>query len=119
MSGAGSDRPRRGAWRWLALGIAVGLSLWALRWDLSHLATTDGWAAAWTRVHAFAAAFTPPDLSAPTLGLAWRLDLAPLAIARLGVGVGLVFAYPLAARASDAVRDDGAARGGGRAVIRE
>ena len=119
MSSARSERPRRGAWRWLALGIAVGLSFWALRWDLSHLATADGWAAAWTRVHAFAAAFTPPDLSAPTLGLAWRLAMETLAIALLGVGVGLVFAYPLAALASDAVLDDGAARGGGRAVVRE
>ena len=116
MNIARSDR--RGAWRWLASGIAVGLSAWALQWDLSHLATADGWASTWTRVHAFAAAFTPPDLSAPTLGLVWHLAMETLAIAFLGVGVGLVFAYPLAALASDAV-DDGAARGGGRAAVRE
>jgi len=91
----------------------------ALPWDLSHLATAEGWSSAWARSSAFAAAFTPPDLSPQTLGLAWRLAMDTLAIAVLGVGIGLVCALPLAALASSAVLDDRAARRRGGAVIRE
>ena len=67
----------------------------------------------------FAAAFTPPDLSPQTLDLAWQLAMETLAIAVLGVGIGLVCAYPLAALASDAVLDDRAARRRGGALVRE
>ena len=119
MSDPRGDRPPRAAWLWLALGAAVALSAWALPWDLSHLKTAEGWSSAWTRLGVFAAAFTPPDLSPQTLDLAWQLAMETLAIAVLGVGIGLVCAYPLAALASDAVLDDRAARRRGGALARE
>jgi len=68
---------------WVAAAVAAALAFSLLPWDLSHLRTAEGWAAAWTRLDAFFAAFAPPDLSARTLGLAADLALETLAIAVL------------------------------------
>ena len=95
---------------WVAAAVAAALAFALLPWDLSHLGTAEGWAAAWTRLDAFFAAFAPPDLSARTLGLAADLALETLAIAVLGVSLGLVLAYPIALLASAATLDDGARR---------
>lgn len=103
-------RSPRVSWLWLALLGAIALSFVALPWDLSHLATTEGWQSAWTRLLSFLQGFAAPDLSARTLGLAAELAAETLAIAVLGVGLGLVLAYPLAVLASAAVLDEGDAR---------
>ena len=66
---------------WVAAAVAAALAFALLPWDLSHLGTAEGWAAAWTRLDAFFTAFAPPDLSARTLGLA-----ADLALARSAIG---------------------------------
>ena len=120
MSEARGHRRPRKTRLWLALGAAAVLSCWALPWDLSHLATADGWSAAWRRVGAFATAFTPPDLSGSTIELAWQLATQTLAIAVLGVGMGFVCAYPLALLATRAVLEDGCRRRSvSRQVVRE
>jgi len=108
---------------WVAAAVAAALACALLPWDLSHLSTAEGWAAAWTRLDAFFAAFAPPDLSARTLGLAADLALETLAIAVLGVSLGLGLAYPLALLASAATLDDGArptpSRSLARGAVRE
>lgn len=123
MSSAPVVRPTGSLWLWLALAAAAVLAWLVLPWDLSHLATAEGWSSAWSRLGSFAAGFAPPDLSARTLQLAADLALETLAIAVLGVALGFVLAYPLAFVASSAALDDGSrARGlrsGLRTVLRE
>jgi len=106
------DRPLAKPLLWVAIAVAFGAGVVALPWDLSHLTTAEGWSSAWARVGSFASAFSPPDLSARTLSLALDLALETLAIAVLGVGAGLVLAYPLAAWACAAFVDDGRRPGG-------
>ena len=112
MSPVPTDRPLRTCWLCVALVGAVTISVTALPWDLSHLATAEGWQAAWSRLGAFAAGFAPPDLSAATLRRAADLALETVAVAVLGVALGVLLAYPLAVLASDATLDDGSARRG-------
>ena len=107
MSTPTRDRPLAKPLLWVAIAVAFGAGVVALPWDLSHLTTAEGWSSAWARVGSFASAFSPPDLSARTLSLALDLALETLAIAVLGVGAGLVLAYPLAAWACAAFVDDG------------
>jgi phosphonate transport system permease protein len=103
--------------------VAAGISAWVLPWNLDHLGTSAGWEASWKRFGSFLRAFSTPDLSPDTLRLAARLAAETLAIAILGVGLGLVLAYPMAVAASSAVLGGGApARGPSRAlgyVVRE
>ena len=123
MSPVPTDRPLRTCWLGVALVGAVTISVTALPWDLSHLATAEGWQAAWSRLGAFAAGFAPPDLSAATLRRAADLALETVAVAVLGVALGVLLAYPLAVLASDATLDDGSARRGvrrsSRVAVRE
>ncbi len=118
MSELARARPPRPLRLWLALTAALAAGLVALPWDLSHLATAEGWASAWQRAADFAASFASPDLSTRTLALALDLALETLAIAVLGVSLGLVLAYPLAALASAAALDDGARLRGWRRAAR-
>ena len=118
MSAASNDRPLRPYRVWLVLAGIVGLSLFALPWDLSHLATAEGWRSACTRVGSFAQSFASPDLSPRMLQRTAELAAETLAIAVLGICLGLVFAYPLAMLASSASLDDGAKARGLRAWLR-
>lgn len=104
---AGRARPRGAILLWLSLAVATALSVLALPWDLSHLGTSAGWRAAWARTGTFFAGFAPPDLSWRTLELAGTLAAETLAIATLGVGLGLLLAYPIAVLASSAAQDQG------------
>lgn len=108
---------RASTW-WFVLGAACLGAAWALPWDLEHLGTPEGWRAAWDRLGSFGRAFSSPDLSADTLGLAGRLALETLAIAVLGVGLGVILAYPLAILASRQVLEAGRSRRGPRRVLR-
>jgi phosphonate transport system permease protein len=118
LSRSPSLRPLRPYRVWFALVVAAALSVAVLPWDLSHLATAEGWTSAWARVDTFVEGFAPPDLSRSTLTLATDLALETLAIAVLGVGLGLLLAYPLAVLASAATLDDGSRPVGWRAVLR-
>ena len=108
---------------WLIVGGAALVAALVLPWSLGHLATPEGWSAAWQRLGAFALAFSSPDLTSDTLWMAARLARETLAIAVLGVGLGVLLAYPLAILASAAVIDDGRDRrglsGGARLVVCE
>lgn len=118
MSPSATVRPLRLIWLWTALFAAAVLSVVALPWDLSHLATTEGWRSAWQRVGSFAEAFSSPDLSGRTLQLAAGLAAETLAIAVLGTVLGLVLAYPMAILSSDAALDDGSKPGSWRTRTR-
>ena len=96
-------RPPRFHLAWMGFLVAIGLSAWVLPWDLGHLATSAGWESSWRRLGSFLQAFSSPDFSPGTLRLAARLGAETLAIAILGVGLGLMLAYPMAIAASSAV----------------
>lgn len=74
----------------------VVASVLGLSWDLSAVESLDAVARSWARFWQFLAAFGAPDLSADALGSAATLALDTLAVALLGVALGLLLAYPLA-----------------------
>jgi phosphonate transport system permease protein len=88
------DRPRRLLW-WIVAALFVAGAV-ALDWNLGALSSWANLYAALDRVATYVAAFTSPDLSAAMLGKCAKLAVETLAIAFLGVAVGLVLGYPLA-----------------------
>lgn len=105
-------RPWRDYGLGLGLLVAALAAILTLPWDLSHLSTSQGRDAAWSRVDSFREGFASPDVTAGTLAVAFDLALETLAIAILGVLLGALLAYPLALVASRAVLNDGTRRSG-------
>jgi phosphonate transport system permease protein len=81
----------------------VALSVWVLPLDLTAVASWPDFQAACTRLWGFASAFAMPDLSQPMLVRCASLALGSVAVALLGVAIGLTLAYPLAIAACRAV----------------
>jgi phosphonate transport system permease protein len=65
-------------------------------WDVSALAGADALRHSWARLGAFLQAFATPDLSADALATAGALMLETLAVALLGVALGLALGFPIA-----------------------
>ena len=100
------SRPRQPRTVYLAatlLALAVVGSIAGLAWDLSAVATFDDVARSWRRFAEFLAAFGAPDVSGEAVRDAFAMMLDTLAVALLGVGLGMVLAYPLAIGACHAV----------------
>jgi phosphonate transport system permease protein len=87
-------RPRR-VLGWVVAALVVG-SVLALDWNLDALSSWDRFVAALDRVALYLRAFRSPDLSGAMLAKCAMLAFETLAIAFLGVAVGLVLGYPLA-----------------------
>lgn len=85
----------------LALGVLAGVG--GLSWDLSAIASWDDVARSWRRFAEFLAAFGAPDVTGGAVRDAFGMMLDTLAVALLGVGLGLLLAYPLAIGACRAV----------------
>ncbi len=85
------------------LTIVVLASVLLLPWDLSAVQSWAALGKSWARFVEFLVAFGSPDLSAESVATAGRLMLDTLSVALLGVGLGLLLAYPLALGASRAV----------------
>ncbi|MFY9342710.1 MAG: ABC transporter permease subunit [Planctomycetota bacterium] len=68
----------------------------SLGWNLDALGSWQSFAAAWRRLWDYLAAFASPDLSADMLRTCGGLALETLAVAFLGVALGLLASYPLA-----------------------
>jgi phosphonate transport system permease protein len=81
----------------------VALSVWVLPLDLTAVASWPDFQAACTRLWGFASAFAMPDLSQPMLVRCASLAMETVAVALLGVAIGLTLAYPLAIAACRAV----------------
>ncbi len=99
----GEEAPKttqRAMWLLLAL---VALSVWALPLDLTSVTSWSEFQAAWTRFGDFVSAFAAPDLSQSMLTRCASLAAETVAVALLGVAIGLVLAYPLAVAACRAV----------------
>ncbi|MEO6596073.1 MAG: ABC transporter permease subunit, partial [Planctomycetota bacterium] len=91
---------RRAVW---VLFAAIVLSAFALRWNLEAVSSWTEFRAAVERLFGYLSSFAAPDLSAAMLQRCFDLALETLAVALLGVAVGLVFAYPVALGASRCV----------------
>jgi phosphonate transport system permease protein len=86
------------------LVVLGAVSVVALPWgDLSAIESWDALSRSWARFVEFLVAFGAPDLSHDALSAAGRMVLETLAVALLGVGLGLVLGYPLAIGACRAV----------------
>ncbi|HEU4420770.1 MAG TPA: ABC transporter permease subunit [Planctomycetota bacterium] len=100
-------RPRLPATRFVVAGglaLATVASVVHLRWgDLSAVESWDAVGRSWARFVQFLAAFGAPDVSAEALADAGRMLLETLAVALLGVGLGLLLGYPLAIGACRAI----------------
>jgi len=81
---------------WWAVALLVVASAWALRWNLDALSSWSDFTAAWQRLLGYLQAFGRPDLSGEMLRTCGGLALETLAVAFLGVAIGLVASYPLA-----------------------
>lgn len=91
-------RPRQPLW-WALLALVLAGAL-ALDWNLGAFASWDAFAAAGARLWNYLAAFARPDLSPSMLRTCRLLAAETVAMAVLGVAIGLVLAYPLALGAS-------------------
>lgn len=108
--------PRRAA---LVLALLVLGSLFVLPWNLTAVASWQGFLAALDRVAHYLGAFTAPDLSGPMLARCAGLAVETLAVAVLGTWLGLALAYPLALGSSRCVLlGDDPRRGPGAAARR-
>ncbi len=87
---------RPGRWLWWAVALLVVASALALRWNLHALGSWDDFTEACGRLWNYLRAFASPDLSASMLRTCGALALETVAVALLGVAIGLVLAYPLA-----------------------
>ena len=85
------------------LAVMIGLSVWVLPIDLSSVASLDGFLSACDRFAEFASAFTSPDFSPGMLQRCALLAIETVAVAILGVAIGLTLAYPLAIAACRAI----------------
>lgn len=92
------QRPRRPLW-WVLAGLVLASAL-ALDWNLAPFASWAAFAAAVERLGSYLAAFSSPDLSPSMLRTCGLLAAETVAMAVLGVAIGLVLAYPLALGAS-------------------
>lgn len=88
------ERPSRRVW-WVLAALVVG-SVLALEWNLDALGSWSAFAAACARLWHYLGAFAAPDLSPAMLATCGVLAMETLAVAFLGVAVGLVLGYPLA-----------------------
>lgn len=89
--------PPRGLHRRLAvLAFVVALAAAALDWNLDAVSSWQGFTAATARMGDYLAGFAAPDLSVGMLRRCAELAAETLAIALLGVALGLLLAYPLA-----------------------
>lgn len=98
--------PRTPKTRYLvAAGLGLGLvvSVLGLSWELSAVESWDALRRSWARLVEFLVAFGAPDLSAEAIADAGRMMVDTLAVALLGVGLGLALGYPLALGACRAV----------------
>lgn len=96
--------PPRALQRRLAvLALAVALAAAALDWNLDAVSSWQGFTAATARMGDYLAGFAAPDLSAGMLRRGAELAAETLAIALLGVALGLLLAYPLALGSSRSV----------------
>lgn len=87
---------------WLMAAL-VGLSVWALPLNFTSLASWTEFEAACTRLWEFVSVFSTPDLSPAMVSRCAELALDTVAVALLGVAIGLLLAYPLAVAASRTV----------------
>ncbi|MGK0202020.1 MAG: phosphonate transport system permease protein [Planctomycetota bacterium] len=87
----------------LVLLSLVALSVWVLPLDLASVTSWHEFQAACTRLWDFASAFGSPDLSQSMLSRCASLAMETVAVALLGVAIGLTLAYPLAVAACRAV----------------
>ena len=83
--------------------VMIGLSLWVLPIDLSSVTSFDGFLSACDRFAEFTSAFTSPDFTAGMLQRCALLAIETVAVALLGIAIGLALAYPLAIAACRAV----------------
>ncbi len=95
-----SRNARRTVW---VLFAAIVLAILALPWNLEALSSWSEFRAATERLLVYLRAFATPDLSAPMLTRCLALAAETLAVALLGVAIGLVVAYPIALGASRCV----------------
>lgn len=99
-------RPAQPKTTWIvvaALAVTAVVGARHLSWDLSAIESWEAVRRSWARFVEFLAAFGAPDLSGEALATAGQLMLDTLAVALLGVGLGLLLAYPLAIGACRAV----------------
>lgn len=87
----------------MLVAVLAAWSVWALPIDLGAVSSWADLRASWGRLCEFASAFAAPDLSAAMLHKCARLAVDTVAVALLGVAIGLVMAYPLAIAATRAV----------------
>ncbi|GAB4142033.1 MAG: hypothetical protein Fur0037_09050 [Planctomycetota bacterium] len=98
------ERPPRNRWRALAVpALALAASALALPWNLGVFAGGAEFRAGLGRVVDFAASLRRPDTSEEMLARVAALAVETLAVALLGVALGLLIAWPLSLGASRSV----------------
>lgn len=101
---ADGGRPPKTAQRTFLLLLSLAaLSVWVLPLDLAAVTSWSDFQAACARLWGFVSAFAVPDLSQPMLARCASLAMETVAVALLGVAIGLLLAYPLAVVACRAV----------------
>lgn len=101
---ADGGRPPKTAQRTFLLLLSLAaLSVWVLPLDLTAVTSWSDFQAACARLWGFVSAFAVPDLSQPMLARCASLAMETVAVALLGVAIGLLLAYPLAVVACRAV----------------
>ncbi|MBK8096399.1 MAG: ABC transporter permease subunit [Planctomycetes bacterium] len=91
-----TGQPRQVWWLGGGVIVAVLLSLWLLPWNLETFASAESLGDAFDRVGRYLGQFLHPDLTAPAVTRAARLAADTVAVALLGVALGLLLAWPLA-----------------------
>ena len=99
----GGRLPKTARRTFLLLSVLVVLSVWVLPLDLAAVVSWSEFQDACSRLGSFASAFAMPDLSPAMLTRCASLAMETVAVALLGVAIGLMLAYPLAIVACRAV----------------
>ncbi|MEC7584992.1 MAG: ABC transporter permease subunit [Planctomycetota bacterium] len=99
----GLSAPRRGPAMLALVGALLLASALLLDWNFEAVHSWANFSAALDRLGGYLSAFVQPDLRPELLQQAAWLSLETIAVALLGVALGLVFAWPLALGASRAV----------------
>ncbi len=99
----GEPRPRRAQLGLALLAALLVVAVASLPWNLEALAGPAALGEAFERLAAFLGAFGAPDLSPGMLRRVGVLAAETLAVALLGVGLGLLLAWPLAVGAARCV----------------